>query len=427
MRKNYFLKAVAAAALTVVFFSSKAQITYTFTNCGATGQFGPTQIQVNNAYNATSLQNLVTVTGQGIQSWTVPVTGNYGIRAIGASGGTTTSGCTTPGGLGANMYGEFSLTAGQVLQILVGQMGVPSQNSQDGGGGGGTFVVSVNTPLIVAGGGGGATSNLGGCSGAQRNGLNASLTTSGTNGANGNGAGGTNGNGGTGTGAGAGGGFLTNGTGGGGNGFGRSFMNGGIGGNYNTAGPGGFGGGGSGFWEGGNGGGGGGYSGGGTNSNSPYSGGGGGGSYNSGINQTNALAAFSGHGMAIITPLIFINIAASSTAICSGNTATLTASGVSTYTWLPVGGFGGSNSTTIAVSPTVATVYTVQGTNSSGMSTTNTVLVNVFGSVPSVVANAAPNNLLCSGNTATINYTGTGVLTHTWSNSLQTGVSFIPP
>ena len=43
-----------------------AQTTVTFTNAGATGKTGPTQAQVNTAYDGTSLDDAVTVSS-GIQ------------------------------------------------------------------------------------------------------------------------------------------------------------------------------------------------------------------------------------------------------------------------------------------------------------------------------------------------------------------------
>ena len=46
--------------------------TYDFNNASASGRFGPTQAQVNSAYVGTSLDGLVTVTGQGLQQWVVP-------------------------------------------------------------------------------------------------------------------------------------------------------------------------------------------------------------------------------------------------------------------------------------------------------------------------------------------------------------------
>ena len=203
-----------------------AQTTLTFTNAAATGRNGPTQAQVNTAYEGTTLDDAVTVSS-GIQSWTVPATATYTIEVWGAEGGgPPTAYSTHIPGKGARMKADFSLTQGDVLKILVGQKG--GIGSHDGSGGGGTFVaLSNNTALIVAGGGGGASYG-----GSNHDGMDAVTTTSGTAGRNG-GTGGTNGNGGSIAGyAGAGGGFTGNGgTGWGGysNG-GLSFVNGGEGG-----------------------------------------------------------------------------------------------------------------------------------------------------------------------------------------------------
>src|SRR5688500_14083699 len=93
--------------------------TYTLTTAGATGRFGPNQTQINTAYGSTSLNGLVTTTS-GIQYWAVPASGVYRIEAYGAKGG---NGQTTTGGSGAKMQGEFTLTMGQILKILVGQVG----------------------------------------------------------------------------------------------------------------------------------------------------------------------------------------------------------------------------------------------------------------------------------------------------------------
>ena len=95
----------------------------------------------------------------GYQLWTVPQTGDYSIEAYGARGASNSSG--TQGANGARMYGEFSLTQGQVLKILVGQIGSNSPNANSSAGGGGTFVVDNlnDDPLIIAGGGGGVGAN----------------------------------------------------------------------------------------------------------------------------------------------------------------------------------------------------------------------------------------------------------------------------
>lgn len=239
-----------------------------------------------------------------LQTFTVPpgVT-SINIDASGAQGGSVTTSCAATGGLGARMVGDFSVTPGEVLSIMVGQQGLT--NGSDAGGGGGTFVVRTgNVLLVAAGGGGGATNNIGQCGG-NRNGVDATITTSGTASANGVIAGGINGNGGGASGGsgGGGGGFLTDGVAGTGlpGNNGKCYLNGGAGGNGNNNDFGGYGGGGAGWFTGGNGGGGGGYSGGGTSGSQPFSGGGGGGSYSIGTNQNNSAGFQSGNGRVIIS------------------------------------------------------------------------------------------------------------------------------
>ena len=135
---------------------SYAQTTYNFTRAGASGYQGPTQSQVNSTYSGTTLNNAVTINTQGVQEWTVPATGIYTIEAWGAAG---TNSSDQPAGYGARMKGDFSLTQGTVLKIIVGQM--PQLSGNDGAGGGGTFVVKSsnnytdNDVLVIAGGGGG--------------------------------------------------------------------------------------------------------------------------------------------------------------------------------------------------------------------------------------------------------------------------------
>lgn len=67
-------------------------------------------------------------------------------------------------------------------------------------------------------------------------------------------------------------------------------------------------------------------------------------------------------------PIISIN----SPSICVGQSATLTASGATTYTWNT-----NSNSASIVVSPSVTTNYTVNGTNTNGCSNTKSITVTV--------------------------------------------------
>jgi hypothetical protein len=284
-------------------YSDSIEHTYTFTNCGVTGRTGPTQADIDAAYGPSLLNGKVDITTQGIQEWVVPYTATYTIEVAGAQGG------GVYGGLGANMQGDFNLTAGDTVKILVGQEGTALTSSRfDYSGGGGSFVTYYdNTPLIIAAGGGGAEISGVGSIG--------QTTTAGRNGSGGynDGVGGTGGNGGT-TGiqtTDGGAGLLADGGSGNPNPAPQAFINGGEGGSNAWTGggvsaDGGFGGGGASnrndlTYHGA--GGGGGYSGGGSsygNSTSqPIAGGGG--SYNIGTNQTNTAGTNMGHGYVRIT------------------------------------------------------------------------------------------------------------------------------
>lgn len=238
---------------------------------------------VNLAFNNTSTGNAGT-----IQQWTVLYTGTYTIEAWGAQGGYQPE--FNYGGRGARMRGDFALTAGTVINILVGQQGA-NGNADDGcGGGGGTFVVkSDGTALIIAGGGGG--------DGADQAGINAISGVNST--ANGDGSvGGVAGPGGAGGNDGGGGAGLTGNGGNGVNGSGgASFTNGGIGGAGLRVG--GFGGGGGGSYSTEGAGGGGGYAGG-PGGSGGIDAAGGGSSYNTGTNQSNSDGVRAGHGLATI-------------------------------------------------------------------------------------------------------------------------------
>jgi hypothetical protein len=277
------------------------------------GNTGPTTAQLRSTYDTSANtwinnDSYFTATG-GIQYWTVPSTGTYTITAAGASGGGNV-------GLGAQLSGSFTLTQGEVVRILVGQMG--NVVSTTGSGGGGSFV--TKTPfnsnasiLLIAGGGGGqyglnSTTLAGGSANIAGQGGSGIATGGGGGGASASGGGSNGANGsdsGTGGYSGGGGGFFGNGGYGGtlvsapGGEGGRSYTNGGVGGaKFSLANTnGGFGGGGG---AGARGGGGGGYNGGGAGFNSTA--GYGGSSYS---NNAVAVSATSnvnlGHGYVTIT------------------------------------------------------------------------------------------------------------------------------
>lgn len=104
-------------------------------------------------------------------------------------------------------------------------------------------------------------------------------------------------------------------------------------------------------------------------------------------------------------------VTVTSPTICSGATATMTASGASTYTWSA--GLGTGNPKT--ASPSTTATYSVVGTDANGCtaSAVSTVNVNVL---PTVTVNS---QTICLGTNATL--TANGANTYSWSSGLGTG------
>ncbi len=304
---NYALGRYGANIGTIrVFWESLPLYAFTshiFTTAGVTGRDGPTLAQCTSAYSAaswTSNTAYFNVSTQGVQEWTVPEDGTYQIKAEGASGWGSFG--TKP--TGALIQGDFTLTEGEIIKIVVGQRGV-DDSVYDASGGGGTYVIKTpyNTAasiLVIAGGGGGRniSSTSYPYSLSQAQGQSGTAGGTANKGAPGSlGYGGTNDNQTTMGGAG----FFgdaVDGASGSNKIMAKSFINGSVGGqaNFTSAiGRGGFGGGGA-SGRGANfgpAGGGGGYTGGAAGYNSRN--GGGGGSYNSGTNQTNTQGGSSGN------------------------------------------------------------------------------------------------------------------------------------
>lgn len=134
---------------------------FTFTNANITGTNGPTLANCLSSYNTTTYPWLTNtsyfnVTTQGLQLWSVPISGTYQFSVVGAHGAMGTSGTSgSRGGRGAIITGRVTLTEGQIIRIIVGQAG--SYDSYNGGGGGASVVFnqSTSTLLFIAGGGGG--------------------------------------------------------------------------------------------------------------------------------------------------------------------------------------------------------------------------------------------------------------------------------
>lgn len=116
-----------------------------------------------------------------------------------------------------------------------------------------------------------------------------------------------------------------------------------------------------------------------------------------------------------ITIVTGIPLSVNNSTICAGQTATLTASGASTYTWNTT-----ATTSTITVSPNSMSVYTVNGTGGSCNGTaTATVFVNAL---PTLTTNISH---ICSGQTATISVNGAS--TYTWSNGVNGNSQTVSP
>lgn len=122
-----------------------------------------------------------------------------------------------------------------------------------------------------------------------------------------------------------------------------------------------------------------------------------------------------------ITPpctLPTLTLSASQTTICNGSSTNLTASGAITYTW-------STNATTssISVTPSVTSSYSVVGENAPGCSDVKTVTITVN---PSPSLSVSPNPTVCPGITATLSASGATNYTWTPGSFTTTAISVTP-
>ncbi len=180
------------------------------------------------------------------------------------------------------------------------------------------------------------------------------------------------------------------------------------------------------------GGGGGGWYGGCTGDNS--TGGGGGSGYTGGVPSSSTIVFgtagyianpdVNANGRVVITSLCNITISSSAPnslnpSICSGQSLTLTTNAVSNYTWSS----GNTTATSIVVSPTASTTYSVIGTSTANCQAANNISVIVSTGLP-VLSISNPSNNVCSGRAVAL--TATGALTYTWNLGVQNGQPFTP-
>lgn len=121
-----------------------------------------------------------------------------------------------------------------------------------------------------------------------------------------------------------------------------------------------------------------------------------------------------------VNPLPVITATPAQTAVCFGSSTSLSASGAGsgTYEWNP----GGLTGTPVIVSPTVATTYSVTGTDANGCVNTAASIVNV-NPLPAIVGSATPT-VICVGGSSTLSASGAGTGgTYIWNPGAIAGPS----
>ncbi len=112
-----------------------------------------------------------------------------------------------------------------------------------------------------------------------------------------------------------------------------------------------------------------------------------------------------------VSPAPSLTVSSNPTAVCIGNTATLTAAGAQTYSWSTT-----ATTSVINVSPSVTTIYTVTGSSPACADDTKTISLTVNPN-PTVSIAATPT-AVCQGNSAVLN--ASGASTYTWNTSATT-------
>lgn len=107
-----------------------------------------------------------------------------------------------------------------------------------------------------------------------------------------------------------------------------------------------------------------------------------------------------------VNPTPIITITTTLATVCSGNNTSLTASGATSYVWMP----GNLSGATIIVSPTTTTTYTATGTDGNGCVGSAIITITTIAN-PTILATTTMNTI-CAGGTTTI--TASGANSYSW-------------
>jgi hypothetical protein len=120
-----------------------------------------------------------------------------------------------------------------------------------------------------------------------------------------------------------------------------------------------------------------------------------------------------------VNPAPLIQLSASNTSICSGQSVSLYAAGANSYTWNT-----GQLTNSLNVSPNLTTVYSVIGKNSLGCVSTSLAMQTITVHLTPAVSIAGAT-LLCNGLSHTL--TASGAASYTWGTGQHSGMIVVSP
>jgi hypothetical protein len=135
--------------------------------------------------------------------------------------------------------------------------------------------------------------------------------------------------------------------------------------------------------------------------------------YTATLTDINSCTSISTPVTVTVNPLPVINATTPSSIVCANSSATLSATGATTYTWAPTGG----NAASAVVTPSANTTYTVTGSLLGCISTNTVSLATTPSPTLNVVASAT--SAICAGTTATLTTSGTAT-SFTWTPAVST-------
>lgn len=120
-----------------------------------------------------------------------------------------------------------------------------------------------------------------------------------------------------------------------------------------------------------------------------------------------------------VSPLPAVTATANSTTTCVGSSVTLTGGGATTYDWMP----GSLTGTTVSVTPSSTTTYTVVGTNPGGCADSTTITITV--TPGPTIAVTTGSDTICSGSSSVL--TASGASTYVWSSGGTNATETVSP